>query len=243
MKVSACTAVWFIAYHQASGGVASVVSSSLAPPSLLRFVSAAQPYLISCSTSHAYLHQPADINNGHHIGLSLGSTRTLQYDKAAKKRIMPELENSIMLTSISDVTVPCFRPSRDIAIPMLIDNHKFNVDTLIKARDEREEATRAKGAEADMLAKDEDYMLERAEAAMDAAGATQGGIDGRNIFAFFWGSFHWFDYDADYRCVERELNVKLKSYLRMVLGTEMKPNESDVVRIRHAMTMSLGDIE
>ena len=129
-----------------------------------------------------------------------GACFEYKYDKAAKKRPMPELVNTIMLTSISDTSLPCFRPSRDIAIPMVIDNAKFDVAGIAAAAAAAAAAgaAGAAGSGGGMLGGIVDKSLSALFGGPRQPVSDVSGIQGRSIFCFFWGSFRWFDNDPDY---------------------------------------------
>ncbi len=124
-----------------------------------------------------------------------GACFEYKFSKAQAAGVVRELNNVILLQTISDATVSCFRPSKDVALPTYIDPHGDMVERALPppARIPAGGGNAAAG-------------VGGAGGAVGSGGAialeTASGADGRehrDWFVYFQGSREWvIDHDPEY---------------------------------------------
>ena len=104
-----------------------------------------------------------------------GACFEYKYSKADAAGVQRVLNNAILLTTISDATVSCFRPSIDVPIPTWINPESRMASALPPLSNSSTKLTKI----TQMMAEDKD-------------------VEERDWLVYFQGSAEWFDHDPEY---------------------------------------------
>ena len=104
------------------------------------------------------------------VTYDFGACFEYKRDKAARARVIPEAENMILLSTIADMSHPCFRPLMDVPIPVHLSSSR-------------------------LLALDENP---RQRDISGSISALRKSAPHRRWLGYFQGRIEWFDHDPDY---------------------------------------------
>ena len=125
-----------------------------------------------------------------------GACYEYKYSKANVAGVLRILNNAILLSTISDATVSCFRPSIDVPIPTWIDPTSAMAETLPRLKSDIDDGDDVITVMHSTVFDDID--IDDNTTVMLNDEKSNGNVDKRDWMVYFQGSKEWFDHDPEY---------------------------------------------